>query len=969
MNLRTSISASLLALIFASCGGGSSSPPHSASSASPDTGTNGSPPPATSTADPLEEALKTGDTSHVTDQATYLDAILETISDGRSKYNTAKTELFQLSPDGSLKSDSLTQLSWDPTHDSGKILPVFPYSSTVIQTNKARENHTLAIQPMAAIGENEHTRFMAFGTNPFRHPDSLSPDMHKFLANSLSWLTKMDFGTASPKVVIAQVDESYYFRDETRTREWLSTRYGDGAVSVNDVDVCDGDALQSCLADADLLIISDRHETEEEAVRIRNTVEQAMSNGVPVLYIHRSWGFGTLSGEMLNLLKMRWGGHNYWSRSLVENYNPAELFNALPEDIGATQTMFTHFKNESFTVDLTQCSNHDCPQDSPFAKEFSNGSSSVRNIISGMEKQKLDLFELPENRLEKLFVLLADRWRQEAVFPMDKTKTDKTMFLKSLYADYVNYIHRPHNPVQKDLGNYSRSDFSHITPESRTVNMKAQKNYRSSSTYAIPGQTFKVTRLDTADISTSIQINSVRTGAVHLYDEDGYVRPRFSGASTRLPIASGETLELTSSYGGPIHIYFGGEGADVSFEFENIGSHPYWNGPEDDSTFNTAMIAKDYDWAEFATPHFEITSKTDKFEQTMAHDRVNGDTQSLAAQISKYHHDIPRALGGYTGDGITLNNEVTDFAQAHGLELYQWNGVQHMNADQATCGSGCSGNPYDAWWSFGPLDHGDLHEVGHGLETRRMLFSEWSGHAATNWYSYYPKYRFYKDTGQDSGCQSLPYETLFHDLQASRKQTDPIAYMDARDYNGWSNGAAIMIQMLAATEHENILSDGWMLLPRLHLITRAFQAADNNDETWIEGRDKIGFDSMTRAAALALTDEEWLMIAASHATSRNMSNYFEMWGAILSPAAKDHVSALSLPQMPTQFYAMGEKDHCYAKLGDSIAVPVDGSATWPIQKTSSNQKFEPHQNHEHPDHGKYEAEVMDHGNQARHTPH
>lgn len=50
-----------------------------------------------------------------------------------------------------------------------------------------------------------------------------------------------------------------------------------------------------------------------------------------------------------------------------------------------------------------------------------------------------------------------------------------------------------------------------------------------------------------------------------------------------------------------------------------------------------------------------------------------------------------------------------------------------MNADQATCGYGCSGNPYDAYWAFSPLGHGDLHELGHGLEKGRFRFAGWEG--------------------------------------------------------------------------------------------------------------------------------------------------------------------------------------------------------------------------------------------------
>jgi hypothetical protein len=52
-----------------------------------------------------------------------------------------------------------------------------------------------------------------------------------------------------------------------------------------------------------------------------------------------------------------------------------------------------------------------------------------------------------------------------------------------------------------------------------------------------------------------------------------------------------------------------------------------------------------------------------------------------------------------------------------------------MNADQATCGYGCSGNPYDAYWAFDPVGHGDVHEVGHNIENRMLGFEEWDYHS------------------------------------------------------------------------------------------------------------------------------------------------------------------------------------------------------------------------------------------------
>ncbi|MCV5951156.1 hypothetical protein OFN94_40755, partial [Escherichia coli] len=78
--------------------------------------------------------------------------------------------------------------------------------------------------------------------------------------------------------------------------------------------------------------------------------------------------------------------------------------------------------------------------------------------------------------------------------------------------------------------------------------------------------------------------------------------------------------------------------------------------------------------------------------------------------------NYPHVLAGFQGRGIDEVPYIIQYAQNQGWEIANIDMVKHMNADQATCGYGCSGNPYDAYWAFSPLGHGDLHELGHGLE-------------------------------------------------------------------------------------------------------------------------------------------------------------------------------------------------------------------------------------------------------------
>ena len=922
-------------IILGACGGGGGSQVPAPIAPPP----GGTMPPPTAT-DPVEDALKTGDASKVENSDDYLQAILNTIEDGRTLFNADMQALLKLDSDGKVTPDSPTNLSWDPTHDASWIEADFPATTPILRTNAARPGYNLSERTIGVIGKTDTSRYMVFGGNPFRNSDSLSADMDTLLVNSLSWLTGVDAANSELNIVIAQMDESYYFRDESRIRTWISGKIGDN-ISMNDADICDGAALDDCLSDTDLLIISQIAAETDDITQIRQSIETAMQNGVPVMYVHHDGNLKPLGAELFDLFKVNYRGDNYWARPLISGLNPAEFYNAVPEKIEQANALFTGFSDQSFNFDFSDCSGRSCPDGHDYNTQFKSAVDGLKSDIDKWDISNESLFDQDDRRLEKLFVLLADHWRGDARFPKDKSTSSQVEFLKSLYADHVAHIRRDLNPAQSDLGDYSRSDFSHVTPGDQTVSMTTRKNYRSAGVYALPGQTLTVRRTDNSDVATSVQINSIRNASIHHFDDNGYVRPVHSGASARIPIASGETLHLTSPYGGPVHLYFDKTGVDVSFEFTNIGHHPYWRSAEDNAAFSADLTANDYDWAEFATEYFEITGKNSRMESSMSHDFVQGDAEELARLINRYHHDIPRYLGGYGGDGITPPSEVTDFAQQYNLSLANWDKVQHFNADKPTCGSGCSGNPYDASWAFSPLGHGDLHEVGHGLETSSHRFSEWSGHASTNWYSYYPKLKYFDESARDPSCQSLPYERVFNDLQNSRNEQDPGAYMAELDYSGWQNGAVIMIQMMAGAQHNGVLNDGWLLLPRLHILTREFNDADNNDEDWLAKRANIGFSGMDRAAARNLPREDKLAIMVSHATGMNAAEYFGMWGVSLSQATLDHLNSIGNPPIPMTYYAIGEKDHCYQDLGQATPIDIDGITVWPLTSSSKPMAQKP----------------------------
>lgn len=873
------------------------------------------PDPGSDTARHLERAIATGDASLVDDESVYLHAILGEIAAGRARFAPVLREL--LAGDG----HSLQPGGWQPTLRSPWLEPNFPRNTPVVEAQLHNWEHGLTAQGLAIVGMTGAGRYAVFSANPLRAHESLDADTHRFLENTVGWLTGRNEGRLD--VVLAHLDESDAFPDESSTRSWLDGHFA-GRVAYNLPKACDGERLESCLEGAGLLIISQFAADEDRAAAVRNVVERAMNRGLPVMYVHRDAGLEPLGRQLLDLLDVTWRRANAW-------YEPvAEVRRApLPTHVADVETLLTHLRDGDVPADLARCGPDSCPADSWFTTVFRRAARAVGFIVDAEDVAHRSLFDQEGRRLEKLWVLLADHWRSRAAFPMDKRQSDPARFLKSLFADHAVHVYRAVNAAQPDMGNYSRSDFSHVTPVSRQVSLRAQLDYLSAGVYALPGRTVRITRSDDSAVTTEVQIGSLRPGTTHVFEPGGYNRPVSAGRSPAIPLAPGETIELTSPYGGPIHVYFDVADEDVSLRFDNVGLHPYWQGPGDTDAFLAALDAGDYDWAEFRSPYFEITSRAQMMRVTLADRLVAQDPEELSRLVTRYHHNIPRALGGYQGGGIDVPAEVREFADEHGLSLSAWDRVQHLNADQPICGSACAGNPYDAGWPFTPLSHGHLHEVGHGLESGRLRFTEWPVHASTNWYAYYPKYRFHAETGQDTGCAGLAYDALFARLQESRRQEDAKARVAALDFATNNDGAAVMLQMLAAAQHRGELEDGWMLLPRLHLLARGFDAATRDEESWLTARDGLGFGGLSLEAARGLSREDWLLIAASHASGVDFTAFLDMWGAPLGTLARNHVARRDYAALPPTFYAMTRTQHCYADFGEAIPVPVDGAAPWP----------------------------------------
>ena len=893
-------------------------------------------------------ALRTGNSSLV-DKSTVLSAFNTEISIIENRKNSILSEIFKLDNDGNVTANSPADIIWDPSHDSvwfdstkiGENLPLLVSNSSAKKSESSAKN--LA---MAGVKLNG-ARYIAMGSNVLHdiaHTNqpagTANEQMQVFMENALAWLTdKPNFKTESSKIVIAHQSDSYWFKHDQTTQDWVNNTYPEA--SVNEIDSCESANLTGCLSDADLLIIgrdngeNDNHGIEFDLDVTMAAVKNAQANGTPVLYLQYDGGKNDLSSSLMGYFGLS-TTDNYWRQEGLNNFSvsPSSLKDSTLETIKKTIAAISA-DTLNLNFNITNCPDDKCNAelitDSGSGESYQtllDGSNFIKSTLASLDSKNEDIFnDGMDNKLLKLVVLLGDKYRQETTFPMDKYSSDSADFMRALYADYAIYNSRDINPVQKDMGNFSRSDFSHISPTNKTVAMQSKRNFRSAGVYALPGQTFTVKRNDNSDLVTKIYINSVRSGSTHLYESNGYKRPKFIQSSA-IEVKSGETIKMTSPLGGPIQISFDTNDLDVSFTFSNIGEHAYWKSTDDDQSFTDKLAANEYDWAELSTPGFEVHSKLDKIIESM-NDPKWGSAKVLSEATTRYMHNLPHGMAGFKGPGIDVIPELTDFANDKGWEIDTLDKVQHMNADQATCGYGCSGNPYDAYWAYDPIGHGDVHELGHGLQGGKR-FAGWENHSMTNHYSYNTKSKYHTDTGGDPNCQALPFEKMFNVLQQSVNEVNAAAYIKTNlwDSMGWSEGAGMFIQMMMSAQYVGALEDGWMLRGRLHMFEREFNRAKQSEDTWLAKRGSLGMGEYTLTEAKAIDNNDWYLISTSFTTSTDYRDYFDMWGLTYSAKAASQVATLNFASITRQYFLSDSKAYCFGL--DKPAVNVDGAQTWPV---------------------------------------
>ncbi|MCK5895994.1 MAG: ImpA family metalloprotease, partial [Cocleimonas sp.] len=402
----------------------------------------------------VSDAITSGDVSKVTEQE-LIQATLDEIEASKNDLLSAKVKIFNLNADGSAKADgsSLTAIDWNPTHDASLFSATLGKNTPLLMTNAVTATgKTIYNKDIAIIGEKGAGRYLVMGANPLRVTGNAQMD--QVMENAISWLTKRDdLKNAPVNIVISHLDESYWFKDESKTRAWLDQQYA-GQVKYNTANACDASSLSACLKnDTDLLIISQVATAGDDLDAIATQVNQALQRGISVLYIHHDGDQKALGNTLFSsVFDVTYHWDNYWKKLSLSGYNPTNTMGQLSTDMEQVKTLFQHFKQQDYGFNWSQCETENCNSVTGLQSEFTAGATIVRNMMRSFDANKKNIFNETGYPLQKLFALTGDKFRQGVRFPMDKVTTDDTQFMKSYYADYAVYNSRLINPAQTDMG-------------------------------------------------------------------------------------------------------------------------------------------------------------------------------------------------------------------------------------------------------------------------------------------------------------------------------------------------------------------------------------------------------------------------------------------------------------------------------------------------------------------------------------
>lgn len=861
-------------------------------------------------------------------------------------------------------------ISWHPSHDSITFSSFMPENTFMVLRSNQKENGALSSEGLVYAGQQGEHRYAAMSANMFSVDTSIATD--QLLKNLVNWLTKNKDPQRSLSIVTTHISskaDSWYFPHNEGIRTWLNNHFPSQHM-INTENSCDYEALSTCIDEQqpDLIILSDIDRANRGYAGVSAAIEKAKRLQIPLLVLNYWRNESPMAAPVYRYMGLNTAG-NYWSEHLASNLAVDEIKEPDPQLLAAS-TLLTKLEAGQFnmaSLDLCNKNYINCTEDA-FQAEFKAGADWFRNAAITLDSNNIKAFETDNFPLMRAGLLLADKYRAVIDYPI--AQDSPSGWQQAMFADWTVSYARENNIAQPDLGEYV-TDKSNVTKgsnahyaypetiqENRVVKVPYSGQWTTTGWYALPGKKITVTRTDNSDATLEIKLNYHRSNTNRVFSTKVYRGP-LELTQQRITVSAGETVTFSTPYGGPIYAYLEGSATpvEVSLNIAGVTKHPAimdFSDPSEITRFNQLIENTEL-------PHVDL--RTDGAEQHLRRDRFLGaigaeipSVTALLKSIQDDHINSVYTLAGYKIQGKTLEESLPEDVKTvcrnlfgntdcFNPELHTRKIIQHANYDQnAQCGSGCSGNPWDASWTISPTGWGDNHELGHNLQTKRLnvhyaeaadiedwtKYSSRAGENSNNIFPYYVKWKsHYQRDGNTTTLTDghMNHKDLFYvfmsDAAEVKNNSDErvvlgrkCTVMDAgsdRFTVPWKSNAyathngyrmAFYIQMALRTDQQVMstgdrLDNGFDMFTLLYLHSRIFGQYAANETDWLNNRERLGFslfpysgDSTYGGKTVAsMPGNDFMLVSLSKATNQDWRPYFDMFGLRYTSLAASQVNA------------------------------------------------------------------------------
>ncbi len=872
----------------------------------------------TPTVDNVAMALKTGDASYLDSKDQALELAINALQSRAVKADALVRTIYQ---------DD--KINYQPGQ-----------SSNFAITSDLDHNVSLLVgnggKSLASVGQSaleNGGRYAAFGSDIVQSHSSYTSTFAR-LAN---WLMS---GNALENQIAPTIAVAEYSLMNTQSA------YNNYFSNVTYIDCPTAAELITCAQSADLIIFGSGG-TDAEANDLMVAAQNLLAQGKGLLYTHSNgWNENASSKAILASMNMTLGsyGGNYWA-------NDAAIWTHVDDMLADNSLIATlikpleNIRDNTFMFDYSACSEYvgsvNCLDVDGMNSEFLAGAQLLKAFLNGLDERNIALFETQGNEVWKYLTLYADKVRGKISYPMDKSATSQDQFYAALFADHGVHYHRKTNEVQSDLGSFS-SDLSEaniaLVNQDIEVDISKDGGFTAIGLYALPGQTFTISRgNELPGEKLWLKINTQRTGSSRYWNTNTYDRPAFL-QSVEMPLNEGETLSLSTPYGGTLQLVSEVRATDTSvvLNLTQVAKHAVLTNLSKSADYVTELSNNEISWTELKTPLVQIHSLGSKMSAALNENGYNGDVVKFFDDVDNYMIKNSYNLAGFTADGLSLKSSVQSFCDTHNwlcvdVNIHGKPAVQHINIDKyAHCGGGCAGNPYDQSWNLNPLGWGESHEIGHNLQRERLKIEGGRSTEVSNQiFPIYKNVTWKANTSESLSSTRSNYESAFSMLKVAASDADPIAkaneliWAPNGTYDNNGERIAFFMQLVHLNESASF-SSPWDVYTLSYLLERQFTAYIKSNDLWQSHKGALGFSTYSTPPS-NISGNDFMLIAHSFIAKKDLRPIWDLWGISYSIAASNQVQSYGYPATPKVFYYSDDTN-----TPSNGNISISASSIWPL---------------------------------------